>query len=62
MPYSVDLKIRVLQFVQQGGSISKAAQLYQVGRTTIFRWLAQTNLEPIKVKRRQRKLDWEALR
>lgn len=62
MPYSVDLKIRVLQFVEQGGGISKAAKLYLVGRATIYRWLGQTNLEPIKVKRRQRKLDWEALR
>ncbi|NJL97567.1 MAG: helix-turn-helix domain-containing protein, partial [Synechococcaceae cyanobacterium SM2_3_2] len=42
MPYSVDLKIRVLQFVEQGGGISNAAKLYQVGRATIYRWLGQT--------------------
>ncbi|NJL97369.1 MAG: hypothetical protein HC924_00300 [Synechococcaceae cyanobacterium SM2_3_2] len=48
--------------MEQGGGISNAAQLYQMGRATIYRWLAQPNLEPIKVKRRQRKLDWEALR
>ncbi|NJL97740.1 MAG: hypothetical protein HC818_04030 [Synechococcaceae cyanobacterium RM1_1_27] len=42
MPNSVDLKIRVLNFVEKGGSISTAAQLYQVGRTTIYPWLGQT--------------------
>jgi transposase len=61
MPNSVDLKIRVLQFVEQGGGISRAAKYYQVGRATIYCWLGQTNLEPIKLKCRQRKPDWGAL-
>lgn len=62
MPYSVDLRKRVLNFVEQGGSISKAAQIYQVGRATIYRWLSRDDLTPTRVKRRNRKLDWEALR
>ncbi|NJL98352.1 MAG: hypothetical protein HC818_07550 [Synechococcaceae cyanobacterium RM1_1_27] len=47
--------------MEQGGNISTAAQLYQVGRATIYRCLGQTTLQPIKVKRRQRKLDWESI-
>ncbi len=62
MPYSLDLRKRVINFVEQGGSISKAAQIYQVGRATIYRWLSRTDLAPTRVTRRQRKLDWEALR
>ncbi len=62
MPYSLDLRKRVINFVEQGGSISKAAQIYQVGRATIYRWLSRAELAPTRVTRRQRKLDWEALR
>lgn len=62
MPYSLDLRQRVVSFVEEGGSISKAARLYQVGRATIYRWLSREDLNPTQVKRRKRKLDWEALR
>jgi putative transposase len=62
MPYSLDLRKRVVNFVEQGGSISKAAQIYQVGRATIYRWLSRADLNPTRVTRRQRKLDWDALR
>lgn len=62
MPYSEDMKKQVIQFVEHGGGISKAAKLFNVGRASIYRWLGQSDLKPVKVKRRQRKLDWEALK
>ncbi len=62
MSYSLDLRKRVVEWVEKGGSISKAAKIYQVGRATIYRWLSREDLQPIKVTRRKRKLDWSALR
>ena len=62
MPYSLDLRKRAIDFIEQGGSISKAAQMYQISRATIYRWLSRADLAPTRVTRRQRKLDWNALR
>ncbi len=62
MPYSIDLRQRVVNYVKQGGSVSKAAEIYQVSRATIYRWLGRDDLKPTVVTRRRRKLDWEALR
>lgn len=62
MPYSLDLRERVVNFVEEGGSVSKAAQIYQVSRATIYRWLSREDLKPTQVTRRKRKLDWEALK
>lgn len=62
MPFSLDLRTRVVEFVETTGSVSKAAKLYKVGRATIYRWLNRADLQPTVVKRRKRKLDWDALR
>ncbi len=62
MPYSLDLRIRVIDYIENGGSITKAAKLFQVGRASIYRWLNREKLEATKVKRRNRKLDWSALK
>lgn len=62
MPYSLDLRKRVVEFVEEGGSVSKAVKNYRVSRATIYRWLEREELEATKVKRRKRKLDWEAVR
>jgi transposase len=59
MAYSLDLRKRVINYVENGGSISKAAEIFQVGRASIYRWLER--IEPIQVKRRNRKLDYLAL-
>ncbi len=61
MSYSLDLRTRVIDYIENGGSILSAARIYKVGRSTIYRWLARVDLKPTKVTRRQRKLDWEAL-
>lgn len=61
MSYSLDLRIRVVEAIEQGTSVTKAAKVYQVGRATIYRWLGREDLKPIKVTRRKRQLDWTAL-
>ena len=62
MTYSLDLRKRVVDYVENGGGIPKAAALFKVGRATIYRWLGREDLRPTKVKHRERKIDWEALR
>ena len=61
MCYSIDLRKRVVEYVENGGRIAQAAVLFKVGRATIYRWLSRGDLEATKVKRRKRKLDWKAL-
>ncbi len=61
MSYSVDLRERVVSFVRGGGSPTKAAQVFQVGRTTLYRWLNSPDLQPKPARERQRKLDKAAL-
>ena len=61
MAYSLDLKTRIVNYGENGGSVAKAARIFQVGRASIYRWLDSEDLEPKKVTRRNRKLDWEAL-
>ncbi|MEG4860644.1 IS630 transposase-related protein, partial [Microcoleus sp. K1-B6] len=61
MSYSIDLRKRVVDYVENGGRIAQAVGLFQVGRATIYRWLGRTDLRATQVKRRKRKLDWQAL-
>jgi len=62
MAYSLDLRKRVVDYVENGGGITKAAALFKVGRATIYRWLGREDLRATKVEHRERKIDWEALR
>ena len=39
MAHSADLRTRVLQFIENGGSKTEAAQRFSVSRTAIYRWL-----------------------
>jgi putative transposase len=41
MAYSKDLRKRVLDYVERGGSKIQAAQLFQINVRTIFMWLQQ---------------------
>ena len=61
MSYSLDLRKKVIHYIKNGGSISSAARIYKVGRSTIYRWLGRVELAPTKVARRRRKLDGQAL-
>lgn len=61
MQYSLDFRQKVIQYIEEGGKITKACEVFGIGRATIYRWLARPQLEGTKVKRRDRKLDWSAL-
>jgi transposase len=61
MSYSVDLREQVVSYVRDGGSPTQAVQLFQVGRTTLYRWLSMVDLRPKPAKERRRKLDKAAL-
>ena len=57
MPYSLDLRQKVMNFVENGGTTTEAAHII----ASIYRWLSRPKLEATKVKRRRRKLDWKEL-
>jgi len=61
MPYSMDLRTRVVTFVKEGGSKAEASRRFQVCPATVYNWLNREDLRPTVVKRRQRKLDWAVL-
>ena len=61
MSYSVDLRQRVVAFVEAGGAKAEAARRFSVSEGSVHNWLKRDNLTPTKVKRRHRKLDWKAL-
>ncbi len=60
--YSIDLRERVVGYIEQGGSKTTAVELFQVSRRTIYYWLERKrktgNLAPNKPKKyKTRKLD-----
>ena len=61
MPYCLDFRQKVINFVENGGTITKAAHTFRIGRASISRWLYRPKLSANKVKSRQRKLDWKEL-
>jgi putative transposase len=65
MSYSIDLRTRVLSFVESGGRISEAARRFKVGRLSIYKWIqlkAETNsLLDRPLNRSFRKIDPEIL-
>lgn len=60
--YSLDLRKKVIAFIENGNSITRAARVFNVARATIYRWLDRPNLESIKVERRRRKIDIDKLK
>lgn len=48
MTYSVDLRERVVEFVEQGGSKSDAARVFGVSRWCVYDWLKRESLEAEK--------------
>jgi transposase len=61
MLYSLDFRKKVINFVENGGMITKAAHTFGIGRASIYRWLSRPTLSATKVKSRQIKLDWKEL-
>lgn len=62
MTYSLDLRRRVVNYVEEGGTKAAASKIYQVSRWCVYDWCKRDRLEAKPRKRRSRKLDWEALR
>ena len=62
MPYSLDFRQKVINFVENGGTITKAAHTFGIGIASIQIWLSRPKLSATKVKLRQRKLDWKELK
>ena len=57
MSYNLQLRKKVINYIESGGNISKAAQVFGISRVSIYRWLNRKDLKPIVVKNRKRKLD-----
>ena len=62
MPYSLDFRQKVINFVENGGTITKAAHIFGIERASIYRYLSRPKLSATKVKSRQIKLDWKELK
>ncbi|MDE5116226.1 MAG: IS630 transposase-related protein, partial [Trichodesmium sp. St2_bin2_1] len=61
MPYSLDFRQKVINFVENGGTITKAAHIFGIEIASIYRWLSRPKLSATQVKSRQIKLDWKEL-
>ena len=61
MPYSLDFRKKVINFVENSGTITKATHIFGMGIASIYRQLSRPKLLATKVKSRQRKLDWKEL-
>ena len=61
MPYSLDFRQKVMNFVGNSGTITKSAHTFGIGIASIYRQLSRPKLSATKVKSRQRKLDWKEL-
>jgi len=62
MAYSLDLRKRVVGFVEQGGSKAAAARRFQVSVWCVQDWCQRPHLAPKRHGPRRRKLDRQALR
>jgi len=64
MAYSVDLRERVVNFVNAGGTRLQASRRFKVGEATVYRWLSrQENLAASKTGPKGcHTIDWEELR
>ena len=61
MPYSHDLRERVVSYVNEGGSQFEACRLYGISRKTVYRWLHRSDLRDAPRSVYRSKLDKAAL-
>lgn len=62
MTYSIDLRERVVSFINDGGSQNDASRLFKVSNKTIYNWLHRPDLRPKVHGTRQRKINKASLR
>lgn len=48
MSYSIDLREKVLKYVEEGGSISEAARLFDISRPAIYQWVKKKKAGSLK--------------
>ena len=60
-PLQFRLQKKVINFVENGGTITKAAHTFGIGIASIYRWLSRPKLSATKVKSSQIKLDKKEL-
>ena len=61
MSYSLDLRQRVVGFVNQGGSKAEASRRFNVSLWCVNDWCQRDDLTPNTSSGRPRKLNWDAL-
>jgi|APSaa5957512622_1039677.scaffolds.fasta_scaffold324415_1 transposase len=61
MSYDIELRKRVIDFIDAGGQKTDAAILFQLSRSTIYEWLKRPNLQPVPRGNCDRKLKKEEL-
>ncbi|MBF0284505.1 MAG: helix-turn-helix domain-containing protein [Magnetococcales bacterium] len=61
MSYDLDLRERVIAFVKNGGRKTDAVRVFNVGRRTVYNWLARADLAPKVRDSHDRKLKKEEL-
>ncbi|WP_442918174.1 IS630 transposase-related protein [Magnetococcus sp. PR-3] len=61
MSYDIELRQRVIDFVESGGKKAEAARIFQVSRATIYNWLSRDSLEPTPRVPSEQKLNKAAL-
>lgn len=64
--YSEDLRIKVINYINQGFSQISACEIFQIGRNTIYRWKIQqkttNSLKPKIIIRNPRKINYQKLK
>ena len=65
--YPIELRKRVLDYLEKGGSKAEASRVFQLCRQTLYSWLAlkeagDYSLKPRPSRRKERKLSREALK
>lgn len=61
MTHGIELRERVLSYIEEGGSHAVAARLFKVTPRTIYNWRQRQDLSPKVHGARRRKLDKAAL-
>ena len=62
MAHSIDLRRRVVDFVNEGGTKAEASRRFKVSLWCVYDWFKRDDLTPKKSSTRHRKVDKEALR
>ncbi|MCP4337103.1 MAG: helix-turn-helix domain-containing protein [Mycoplasma sp.] len=62
MAYGLELRQRIIEFIQKGSHVDKAAEIFNINRSTIYRWLKRENLAPKLNHTKGYKIDKKALK